>query len=282
MPAVLNLYLDDSGTRNPDRKLPAQFMFRDWFALGGYVCNEEDEGQIRTAHQKFCETWGITYPLHSYDIRAQTENFTWLSRLDEAEHNRFMRQLGEMLLHIPVTGQACVVDRPGYNNRYREKFGRQTWVLCRTAFAVVVERAAKFALKSKRRLRVYVEEGDKTADDMIRSYYKALRTEGMPFGGEAMAKYAPLDQGQLAQTLYDLDFKAKSSPMAQIADLYTYPIARGGYDPDYFPYQQMIAHQKLIDTHLTEEEILHLGIKYSCFELADAEKKKLKSKKSRV
>jgi hypothetical protein len=205
------LYLDDSGTRNPDRKVPKELMYRDWFTLGGYVSKETDEGVIRTAHASFCENWGIAYPLHSYDIRSETENFTWLTALEQRKHDRFMRELAAMLLSVPVIGFA--------NHRYRERYGRQTWMLCRTAFAVVVERAAKYAIKNDCRLRVYVEEGDKSADDMIREYYKDLRTKGMPFAGDAMAKYAPLSQEQLAQTLYDLDFKAKSSPMAQIADL---------------------------------------------------------------
>lgn len=280
MPKVMCLYLDDSGTRNPDRKIPKQFMFRDWFTLGGYLTKEPDEGVIETAHANFCEKWNIRYPLHSYDIRSETENFTWLSGLEERQYNQFMRDLGEMLLGVPVIGYACVVDRPGYSNRYRERYGKDIWMLCRTAFAVVVERAAKYARANECKLRVYIEEGDKTADDMIRSYYKALRTEGMPFGGDAMAKYAPLNTEELAHTLYDLKFKAKSSPLAQIADLYAYPIARGGYDPDYLPYTQLKARNKLIDCLVKEEELPHLGIKYSCFELAEEEKQRQKSKKS--
>jgi len=281
MPKVMSLYLDDSGTRNPDRKIPEQFMFRDWFTLGGYLTKEEDEGLVRTAHNQFCEAWKIDYPLHSYDIRAMRKKFAWLGTIGASEYQKFMRELANMLLSIPVVGYACVIDRPGYNIRYREKYGRQTWMLCRTAFAVVVERAAKHAIANGCRLRVYVEEGDKTADHMIRGYYRALRSEGMPFSGNAMAKYAPLNKDQLAHTLYDLDFKAKSSPMVQIADLYAYPIARGGYEPDYFPYQQLRQKKRIIDCLLTQEEIPHLGIKYSCFELVDEEKRKRKSKKSR-
>jgi hypothetical protein len=280
MPKVMCLYLDDSGTRNPDRRVPEMFMYRDWFTLGGYLSKEEDEGAIRTSHANFCERWHINYPLHSYDIRAETERFTWLSALDDREHERFMRELGEMLLTIPVVGFACVVDRPGYNKRYREQYGRQTWMLCRTAFAVVVERAAKHAMRNNCRLRVYVEEGDKTADDMIRNYYASLRKDGMPFSSGTSAKYAPLNAEQLAHTLYDLDFKAKSSPLAQIADLYVYPIARGGYDSDYFPYTQLRTRGRLIDCLLKDEEIPHLGIKYSCFELAEAEKKDKKTKRA--
>jgi hypothetical protein len=179
-----------------------------------------------------------------------------------------------MLFSVPVIGHACVVDRPGYNHRYREKYGRQTWMLCRTGFAVICERAAKHARKNGCRLRVYVEEGDKSADGKIRDYYKSLRTDGMPFAVDRSAQYAPLSAAELAHTLYDLDFKAKTSPLAQIADLYAYPIARGGYDPDYFPYTHLRARNKLIDSLLTAEEVPHLGIKYSCFDLVDAEKNK--------
>jgi hypothetical protein len=277
MPKVMCLYLDDSGTRNPDRRAPKQFMYRDWFALGGYLAKEEDEGAIRTAHANFCKHWSITYPLHSYDIRAATGNFTWLAALqerDEREYRRFMRSLSDMLLSIPVIGHGCIVDRPGYTHRYRAMYGRQTWMLCRTAFAVVCERAAKHARKNGCKLRVYVEEGDKSADNKIRDYYKSLRTEGMPFAVGRSAKYAPLSAAELADTLYDLGFRAKSSPLAQIADLYTYPIARGGYDSDYSPYVQLRDRNKLIDALLKTEEIPDLGIKYSCFDLVEAEKNK--------
>jgi hypothetical protein len=147
-------------------------------------------------------------------------------------------------------------------------------MLCRTAFAVACERAAKHARKNGCKLRVYVEEGDKSADNKIRDYYKSLRTEGMPFAVDRSAKYAPLSAAELADTLYDLGFRAKSSPLAQIADLYTYPIARGGYDSDYFPYVQLRDRNKLIDALLKTEEIPDLGIKYSCFDLVEAEKNK--------
>jgi hypothetical protein len=117
-------------------------------------------------------------------------------------------------------------------------------MLCKTAFAVACERAAKYARVRKSKLRVYVEEGDKSADNKIREYYNELRTAGMPFATETSAKYAPLTSAELTDTLYDLDFKAKTSPMAQIADLYAYPIARGRYEPDYSPYSRLRTEKK--------------------------------------
>jgi hypothetical protein len=270
MPKVACLYLDDSG--------PKSGPFSRWFTLGGYLINEEDEGKLRTAHGNFCAAWGIKYPLHSYDMRAQRKKFAWLGKLNEHEFSKFMTDLASMLVSFPILGHACVIDRPGYNARYREKHGRQVWQLCQTAFSVVVERAAKHALKNGRKLRVYAEEGDKSADTKIREYYASLRSDGMPFDGTTMAKYAPLGKKELKDVLYELDFKAKSSPMAQVADLYTYPIARGGYDEAYGPFAQLRANKKLIDDHLKPEEIPHLGIKYSCFELVQKQKKNKKSR----
>jgi hypothetical protein len=161
-----------------------------------------------------------------------------------------------------------------HNKRYRAKYGRQTWQLCRTAFAVICERAAKKARADGCKLRVYVEAGDKTADGYIRRYYSELRTKGMPFASGNMAKYAPLSAVELADTLYDLDFKSKSSPLDQIADLYLYPMAHAGYDTSYAPYVSLHENKKLIDDHLSAEEIPHLGIKYSCFERVEQAKTK--------
>jgi hypothetical protein len=98
----------------------------------------------------------------------------------------------------------------------------------------------------------------------------------MPFAVDNSAKYAPLSQAELAETLYDLDFKKKSSPFVQIADLYLYPMARGGYQPDYVPYAALRANNKLIDDLLDKDSIPHLGIKYSCFELAQKPENKQK------
>jgi hypothetical protein len=217
------LYMDDSGTRNPDRKIVEDLTYRDWFTLGGFLMKEVDDGVIRTLHAEFCEKWGIKYPLHSYDIRLMAGRFSWLRTASVEDRGQFMRDLSAMLTKIPVIGYAAVVDRPGYNKRYRDKYGRQTWNLCQTAFSVICERAAKRARSYDCKLRVYVEEGDKTADDYIRSYYSDLRTKGMPFATDNMAKYAPLSATELADTLYDLKFRKKSSPLIQIADLYLYP-----------------------------------------------------------
>jgi hypothetical protein len=208
------------------------------------------------------------------------KRFSWLRTLSVEERGKFMRDLGNFLTSIPVIGYAAVVDRPGYNARYRKLYGRQTWQLCQTAFSVICERAAKRARAEGCKLRVFVEEGDKTADTFIRSYYANLRERGMPFDGGNMAKYGPLSAAELADTLYDLRFRTKKSPLMQLADIYLYPMARGGYDSDYLPYKTLRENKKLIDDHLTAEEIPHLGIKYSCFDLVEKAREKAKNKKA--
>jgi hypothetical protein len=92
----------------------------------------------------------------------------------------------------------------------------------------------------------------------------------MPFAIDTSAKYEPLRAEDFRATLYGLRFKRKSSPLAQIADLYLYPICRGRYEPDYAPYMILRDRQKLINSTLEDDSIEQCGIKYSCFELVDA------------
>lgn len=142
MTRVTNFYMDDSGTRTPNRK-PLDFdpCTRNFFALGGILIDEEDEAAARKAHEDFCARWSIDYPFHSVEIRHSTGRFSWLKRGTE-EYERFMRDLTRLLTSINVLGIACVIDRPGYDARYRDKYGRRQWHLCQTAFCIAVERAA--------------------------------------------------------------------------------------------------------------------------------------------
>ena len=51
----------------------------------------------------------------------------------------------------------------------------------------------------------------------------------------------------------------------QIADLYLYPIAKGGYDKSYQPYIDLMNSNRLINSYVSLKEQATLGIKYSCF-----------------
>jgi hypothetical protein len=271
MPKLSCFYFDDSGTRNPDQR-PQKDSFRDWFALGGILINEEDEYAAEALHADFCDHWKIDYPLHSFDIRQRTGRFAWLNTLESKQYDRFMSDLTGMLVKMPVTGHACVIDRPGYDARYREKHAGNRWMLCRTAFTVICERAAKIASRVSRRLRLYPEDGDPTANAFVRTYYRELLTGGMPFEPGSSAKYRPLSALDFRTTLYGLKFKRKSSALAQIADLYLYPLCRGRYEPAYRPYLVLREQKKTIDDVIPYNLVEQMGLKYSCFELADSQK----------
>jgi hypothetical protein len=273
--AVVNLYLDDSGTRVPDRDpavLPEHG--RDWFALGGIMVKESEEDALRARHAAFCKAWNVEAPLHSAEIRARSQNFHWLSDLEPEKRNGFYDELGALATSPEIVAIACVIDRPGYNARYREKYGRNRWLLCRTAFIVVVERATKYARSIGHKLRVHVERSDKKTDATVEGYYKELRASGPPFDAGNSAKYTPLTAADYAETLYEFRKKDKTSAPMQLADVCLWPMCIGGYDPDNRPYRALIDARTLIDARLTPEQVGELGVKYSCMENVTPKKPK--------
>lgn len=171
MASFSNFYIDDSGTRKPNRH-PLSFdpPVRDFFALGGVLIDEEDEAAARNAHATFCAKWGITYPLHSVEIRHCAQNFSWL-------------------------------------------------------------------------------------------------VAGAPFEQRSSSLYSPLSGGEFRETLHDLAFKQKSSPMAQIADLFLWPMAIGAYDAGYRAYVALRDAGRLIEEVISAPDHAQRGTKYSCFEL---------------
>lgn len=268
MARVLQFYVDDSGTRHPDHNpghKPAHGY--DWFALGGILIAEEDEEIIREAFGDFTARWKIRVPLRSADIRGRHRGFSWLGTCSAEERERFLEELYQLLARPQLLGLACVIDRAGYNFRYFEKYGRERWSLCKTAFAVAAERATKFAVRSGRRLRILVERSDRKTDRWIKDYYDALKSSGAPFAVETSAKYAPLTPEVFANSLYEFRLKTKTSPMIQIADLYLWPMCMGGYDPKNRPFVRLKGDGRLIDCVLPEESIWLEGIKYSCWDL---------------
>ena len=269
MADILNFYIDDSGTRKPNRApLPFSPAQREHFALGGVMVAEADEAIVREHYKRFHDRWKLTYPLHSVDMRHAANNFGWLRR-DSAEYEPFMSDLTRFLTGIPVIALACVIDRPGYDARYRERYGRNQWDLCRTAFSIVVERAAKFAMSSSQRLRVMPEKCSKKDDQRLAMYYQQLRTTAAPFDLVNSAVYSPLGSAQLRSTLYELRFKSKKSPLAQIADLFLWPLVVAGYRRGYRPYEALRAAGKLVESHAGAVAAPQGGSKYSCFELVD-------------
>jgi Protein of unknown function (DUF3800) len=265
--AVSTLYLDESGSRHPDfvaRELPAHG--RDWFGMGGVLIQDEDLPEAKAQIRAFRQAWPQIgdAPLHSHEIRSQRQSFAWLR--EGAVAQAFLGEMTTLLLNLPVIGFACVIDRPGYNARYERLYQENRWQLCKTAFAIAVERAAKHALQHERRLRVYVEASGKTEDRMLRSYYDELRVKGPWFDGTRSSLYSPLTGQDYAQCLYEFRVKQKKSLLMTIADLYLWPMCMGGYDEANRAYVALKAAGKLIDCHLSADEAEQRGIKYSCFD----------------
>jgi Protein of unknown function (DUF3800) len=263
---TLHLYLDDSGIPCPDRPGSINERERDYFAFGGIIIKSEEVADAKRAHESFTTRFSIDYPLHSYEIRNATENFSWLGT-EISKRNAFYEALAAFIADVPGHATACVIHRPGYNARYRELYKQNGWRLCKTAYTVVVERAAKFAKRAGRALLVHVGRGGKLEYQLIRQYHCDIRQSGMYFDADRSGKYAPLSPQELRNIVIGkLNFVLKDHPMMQVADLLLYPVARGRYQPPYRPYQHLISSGRIIDTALDAGEAKTMGIKYSCFD----------------
>ncbi len=269
MPKVINFYVDDSGARHPGR--PENQTWNDhchWFALGGVLILESDETTAREQIHAFRSRWPQigTAPLHSYEIRNRRDAFHWLEVSTRRDSDRFYADLESLILGLPILGLACVVDGPGYNARYHVKYGNDRWMMCKTAFAIAVERGAKHALASSAKLRVLVERSAKSVERDLEGYYKSLKVDGHPFDAGRAGDYAPLDNQDYSGVLYEFVTKKKSSPIMQIADLVLWPLCRAGYEDTYRPYRELKATGRLLDCLYPGREEA-LGTKYSCFDL---------------
>jgi uncharacterized protein DUF3800 len=267
MKNIMNFYLDDSGTRHPSHNPGKRAAHGyDWFSLGGVLVDDDSEAVARKLYDDFCEKWDVESPLHSSEIRSKKDNFLWLRALPTKKQTAFYEDLYCLMRDAPITGIACVIDRSGYNDRYAKQYNANPWMLCKTAFCVVVERAVKFAHLQGKRIRVLPERCNKPEDNLIRSYYNDLKETGMPFDSKNSGKYAPLKSDEFSAALYELKFKYKTSPLIQLADLYLWPMCMGGYHQSNRPYQRLKNDGKLIEYQLNAEQISVLGTKYSCFE----------------
>jgi len=262
----LHLYIDESGSRMPDYAVNMQRRDgMDYFAFGGIIIDENEIGAVLEAHQQITKTWTLTGPLHSTKIRGHRKHFSWLA-LDSAREAAFLSHLENTILALPVIGNACVIDRPGYVARYSRLYA-PPWTLCKTAYAILIERSAKFARAHGKRLKVFYEEAGEKEDRDLEEYTRLLKAEGMPFNRDSAKTYDGLRPREFQDILNGEPQRIKKAvPMAQFADLILYPIAKGGYDKMYSPYANLLRAKRLIDCHLDAAGVLTLGIKYSCFD----------------
>jgi hypothetical protein len=272
MPRVLNYYKDDSGSRHPDKSdMQSTKHQRDWFALGGVLIAEEHEDAARRAIASFFERWPqLQGPLHSVELRHQSGVGRWLKKSTKDVREKFFLELDQLTSELPVYGPACVIHRPGYNERYKEKYGRDRWQLCKTAFAISVERAVKHALDRGMKLRVLAEECNKSVDRRTKDYYELLKQRGHPFDPTKASQYQPLSPQIYQDTLHEFRTKRKSSPTMQMADLFLWPICMGGYHKSNRTYVHFCTNGKLLD-HVYADDQHSRGCKYSCFEKVEVQ-----------
>jgi hypothetical protein len=263
---IYYLYFDDSGIRFPDKQQkPLRNDGLDHFALGGILFKKSDRSSIIDAAKELKKKWRITYPLRSADLRGKRENYVWLN--DKEIHDRFFDDLNVFLCDIPVIGFAAVVDRIGYNNRYEAQYGDKRWWMCKTAFSILIERVAKYVDSKGGLLKIRFEEAGKKEDRAIMQYHRDLKVLGMPFDTSTSSKYSFLTPEEFRQILLnEPERQTKKSPLLQIADVFLYPMVKGGYDERYIPYQILMQKGKLIDAILPDDQISSCGIKYSCFD----------------
>lgn len=266
------LYFDDSGSRHPDKKPDKARIGRDWFALGGYMVRKEDDQLIRDRHAQIVERWGVRSPFHMTDMLSNQKGFSWLGRISAVECDRFWREYVSFLAGLPVVGIACVISRPGYLARgYLEQYGKDKWLLCRSAFDITVERSVKFARLNDRQLKV-VFESDPGVNETMKGYFGSLKAEGLAFDKGRSGKYKPLSQEDFADTLLSISHKPKAHPMLQIADSYIYSIARQKYDSRFWIHRHLRDARKLANFVLPNEHLPEMGIKYYCFDPPNTKK----------
>lgn len=271
---LFHLYLDETGPRHPDRQSTAAKHGLDWFALGGFLIRQEDEDAAKARLDAFKKQWPqIQAPLHLTDMRAETKKFSWIGRLPGEERDRFWSSYRTFLSTLPVAGTACVIDRPGYLARgYGSRVDDEKWMLCRSAFDIVVERAAKFAKHHGRRLKVFYEMADPDTNDMVEGYFYNIQENGMGFDAANSAKYLPLTKEEFGYLLLDIEGKDKSNRLMQIADSYVYAIARGSYERKFAIYRRIAESGKLVTSQVPAGMGDIMGVKTYCFELFRTQK----------
>jgi len=264
----LTFYMDETGNRLPDKKPDRGRENKDWFAFGGYIIDGADKSFARQKWQGVVDKWVVKHPFHISDMINERKKWAWLGNMTESQRTEFWTDYRSFLSSVPVVGQACVIDRPGYVARgYLEKHGASRWLLCRTGFDIAVERAVKYARHVGKRMRV-VFESDPAYNPIVEGYFHDLKTKGLGFAVETSEKYHPLTAKEFSETLTTIEHKPKASRLLQIADSYVYAIARGKYDKHFNLWRELRDHSRVINFALGGDAdlIREMGVKYSCFD----------------
>lgn len=257
------LFLDESGSAKPNPKDQSPF-----FGMGGIIVKRSDEAVIESLLADFKDRWNIAQatPLHGNEIRSKKKKFSQLGKFTPQEHEQFMQDLTKTIISCPIIVHACVVSRSGYFNRYYEKYGVKTWEMMKSAFTILVERAAKYVASQNGTVMVYYEKVGKIEDKLIEQYFHDLRSSGHDFNPSTANKYSPMPVAELSKLLRGIEGKSKSRAELQLADLCLYPVVRSKDRPNDQAFVAMREEKLIVDCHLRPADIEAMGIKYFCFD----------------
>ena len=257
-------YMDDFGTRTTckgatNASSPAHELS---FALGGVIVAFEDIDALSKNLKAFCEKWDVP-SLHGNKIRSAKGKFGFLKK-DEKRKANFFLELDQLVLDDRLIAHACVVCRPGYRDRYLEKYPDGTrWDMSKTAFDISVERAAKLAMQDGRILDVVYERTGVKEDRLLEGYFADLKTAGMGFCAQSSELYGPLTGEQFADHLNVIWPDGKGNPLLQLADLVVHPVSHVTCGRQNRAYNRLVDREMLLDFKHESEAV---GIKYSCYD----------------
>ena len=170
--------MDDFGTRTTckgatNATSPAHELS---FALGGVLVASEDVDAISRNVDSFCKKWEVP-ALHGNKIRSGKGKFGFLKK-DDDRKEAFFAELNRLVLDDRLIAHACVICRPGYRDRYLDRYPDGIrWAMSKTAFDISVERAAKLAMKGGRKLDVVYERTGKKRIDCLRATLQSSRPQ---------------------------------------------------------------------------------------------------------
>ncbi len=256
--------MDDFGTRTTckgatNATSPAHELS---FALGGVIVASEDVDAISKNVEAFCKRWEIP-ALHGNRIRSGKGKLGFLKK-DNLRKEAFFTELDELVLDDRLIGHACVICRPGYRDRYLDKYPDGIrWAMSKTAFDISVERAAKFAMQDGRKLDVVYERTGKKEDRLLERYFEDLKVTGMSFSAENSKQYGPLTGAEFMDHLNIIWPDGKGNPLLQLADLIIHPVSQVACGKQNRAYQQLVDRKMLLDFKHQDDAV---GVKYSCYD----------------
>lgn len=257
-------YMDDFGTRTTCKGATTvdSPVHEFSFALGGIIVASEDVEALSKNVRQFCERWSVP-SLHGNKIRSAKGKFGFLKG-DPAKKEQFYTELEALVVDDRLIAHACVICRPGYRDRYLEKYpDTNRWEMSKTAFDISVERAGKFALGQGRKLDVVFERTGAKEDRLLEVYFAELKSKGMGFCADKSQQYDPLSNATFSELLNIMWSDGKSNPMLQLADLVVHPVCHVTSGKHNRAYEQLCNKKMLLDFKDQDHTI---GVKYSCFD----------------